>query len=72
MPWTIPIDPDANCAFGKYYGAFDFGQLRKSAEEIYNHPHYQIAMNTLRDLRDQNLPSDLSFRSLYLTKLKIF
>ena len=64
MPWTIYIDPDVNCAFAKYYGAFDIGEIRSSSEEIYNHPDHRVGMNSLRDVRDQIIPSDVSFRSL--------
>ena len=64
MPWTIHIDPDVNCAFCKFYGAFDIGQLGNAAGEIYNHPDYRAGMNTLRDTRDQIIPSNTSFKSL--------
>ena len=64
MPWTIHIDPDVNCAFAMYYGAFDILAIRSSSEEIYNHPDYRVGMNSLRDVRDQVIPSDVSFKSL--------
>ena len=64
MHWTIHIDPNVNCAFVKYYGAFDISQLKNSAEEMFSHPDYRVGMNALRDASNQTIPSDVSFKSL--------
>ena len=64
MPWTIHIDRDVNCAFFKFYGAFDIRELRHSSEAMLNHPDYRVGMNTLRDAREQPIPTDVSFKSL--------
>jgi len=65
MHWTIHIDPEVNCAFGKYYGALDLGQLKNAAEEMYYHPDYRENMNSLRDARNVTVPSDVSFGMLF-------
>ena len=62
MHWTIYIDREVNCAFGKYYGVFDIGRLEIAAEEMFNHPEYRAGMNSLRDARELTMPtSKLSF-----------
>ena len=38
--------------------------MRISAAEIFNHPDYRIGMNSLRDLRDHIIPSDMTFRHI--------
>ena len=64
MTWTTHIDTDANCVFTKFFGAFDIGQMRYAADEMFNDPHYRSGMHNLRDIRDQVIPSDISFKSL--------
>ena len=64
MAYTIFVDPDVNCAFSKFYGAFDIGEWKDSVEEMVNHPDYCDGMNVLRDARDQIIPSDVSYETI--------
>ena len=64
MSWKIHIDPDVNCVFVKLYGNFELDQFTGIATDISNHPDYRVGMNSLRDLRDQSVMTDLSFKSL--------
>ena len=65
MHWTIYIDPEVNCAFGKYFGDLDFSRLKDAATDMYNHPDYRQGMNSLRDAREVTVPTDISFGSLF-------
>ena len=64
MPWTTLIDPDVNCVFNKFYGAFEIGQIMGAAEEVFDHPGYRVGMNFLRDSREQQIPAEVSYKSL--------
>ena len=64
MPWTTHIDPDVNCVFNKFHGAFEIEQIMGAAEDAFNHPGFRVGMNFLRDSREQQIPADVSYKSL--------
>ncbi len=64
MPYTVHIDPDVNCVFFKFFGEFEVGLAPRSINDILDHPDYRDGMNFLRDIRDQPLPQDITFKSI--------
>ena len=64
MSWIFHIDPQVNCIFVKYYGAFELEQIKSAADEVSIHPNYRSGMNFLRDNREQRISEDVSFKSL--------
>ena len=64
MPYTIQFEPKYNCIFIKFYGRHDIADLEKTVEDILNSAEYQPGMNILRDLRDQSIPEDVTFKSI--------
>ena len=62
--WTTHIDVDVNCVFNKSFGPFEIEQIKNAADEMFSHPDYRVGMNILRDLKDQIIPPEITFKAL--------
>ena len=64
MPYDFYIDTTVNCVFFRDYGPHKLGVKQQSMAAMIKHPDYKVGMNILRDIRDQPIPPDVTYKSI--------